>query len=443
MCSTRARATISWRPSASRAPGATPWHGLAHGSPLALALVAEACADGPVPESLAGAPQVVAELCRLIVDDVPDSDHRRGLATCAHATRMTQDLLARVVGTRADEVWEWLVTRPYVRQGAIGLFLHDVVREAFESELAHRAPDAYTALHHHGPGLLPAAARRPDRAAPRPRGSGDPPAAPPQPPRCDDDHVAPRGDSLGRHGGSLPSERRYWPSSAPGEGPASADLARRWLAEQPSGLYCVRSRDGVTRVLRCTYTCRSWGPWRSTTRSPPRSCARCRKHGAARPGERIHVNRFAGAAGHYQGDPLQLLVNGVACILEWSTRPAAWTFIAPFASELYGPYFEYLGMAPIVRELVDGHEVVGYGWDRRRFPIPAFFEMAARRELTGETGPPPPELLRPSSRCPAAISMSPFVPHCSSSTARTGSLALPYSAPHWLTPAGWATPVTG
>ena len=50
---------------------------LAHGSPLALALVAEACADGPVPESLAEAPQVVAELCRLIVDDVPDAAHRR------------------------------------------------------------------------------------------------------------------------------------------------------------------------------------------------------------------------------------------------------------------------------------------------------------------------------------------------------------------------------
>ena len=71
---------------------------LAHGSPLALALVAEASADGPVPESLAAAPQVVAELCRLIVDDVPDAAHRSGLATCAHATRMTQDLLARVVG---------------------------------------------------------------------------------------------------------------------------------------------------------------------------------------------------------------------------------------------------------------------------------------------------------------------------------------------------------
>ena len=366
---------------------------LAHGSPLALALVAEACADGPVPESLADAPQVVTELCRLIVDDVPDSAHRRGLATCAHATRTTQDLLARVVGHRAEEVWEWLVTRPYVRQGAVGLFLHDVVREAFESELAHRSPDAYSALHttvrdYFLQRLVDPAEPHPDRAAAEilllHRRSP----------------LAATTTTL-RRGGVLsvvtagPEERQeVLALIAAGEGQASADLAERWLAEQPAGLYCVRSQDGVLGFSVQVYL-----PVAGTLAvDDPVAAAVLRaveEHGALRPGERVHVNRFAGAAGRYQGDPLQLLVNGVACILEWSRRPAAWTFIAPFATDLYGPYFEYLGMSPIVREVVGGHELVGYGWDRRRFSIPAFFEMAARRELTGETGPPPPELLRP------------------------------------------------
>ncbi len=366
---------------------------LAHGSPLALALVAEACADGPVPESLAGAPQVVAELCRLIVDDVPDHDHRRGLATCAHATRMTQDLLARVVGDRAEEVWQWLVTRPYVRQGAVGLFLHDVVREVFESELAHRSPDAYSILHttvrdYFLQRLVDPTEPHPDRAAAEilllHRRS----------PLASTTTTLRRGGVLSVITAGPEERQEVLALIAAGEGQASADLARRWLAEQPGGLYCVRSQDGVLGFSVQVYL-----PVAGTLAvDDPVAAAVLRAvddHGALRPGERVHINRFAGAAGRYQGDPLQLLVNGVACILEWSRRPAAWTVIAPYASDQYGAYFEYLGMSPIVREVVGDHEVVGYGWDRRRFSISAFFEMAARRELTGETGPPPPELLRP------------------------------------------------
>jgi hypothetical protein len=39
--------------------------------------------------------------------------------------------------------------------------------------------------------------------------------------------------------------------------------------------------------------------------------------------------------------------------------------------------------------------VTAYGWDRRRLPLEEFLELTGRRELTGETGPPPAELLRP------------------------------------------------
>ncbi len=366
---------------------------LAHGSPLALALVAEACADGPVPQSLAEAPQVVAELCRLIVDDVPDAAHRDGLATCAHATRMTQDLLARVVGPRTDEVWDWLLTRPYVRQGAVGLFLHDVVREAFESELAHRSPQAYTALHntvrdYFLQRLVDPTEPHPDRAAAEilllHRHS----------PLAATTTTLRRGGILSVVTAGVEEREEILGLIAAGEGRESAELARRWVAEQPRSLYCVRSQDGVLGFSVQVYLPAGGG----LAVDDPVAAAVLRaveQQGALRPGERVHVNRFAGAAGQYQGDPLQLLVNGVACILEWSSRAAAWTFIVPMASGHYGRYFEYLGMSPVVLDGVGGHETVGYGWDRRRFPIPAFFEMAARRELTGETGPPPPELLRP------------------------------------------------
>ena len=39
--------------------------------------------------------------------------------------------------------------------------------------------------------------------------------------------------------------------------------------------------------------------------------------------------------------------------------------------------------------------MTAYGWDRRRLPLEEFLELTGRRELTGETGPPPAELLRP------------------------------------------------
>ena len=132
------------------------------------------------------------------------------------------------------------------------------------------------------------------------------------------------------------SARRCWPSSPPARG-------RRRPTSPGAG-----SRSSRAACTACgRRTACSASPCRSTSRSAatlavddPVAAAVLRaveQHGALRPGERVHVNRFAGAAGRYQGDPLQLLVNGVACILEWSSRPAAWTFIVPFASDLYGP----------------------------------------------------------------------------------------------------------
>jgi hypothetical protein len=120
---------------------------VARGYPLVMAMLAEPTIGIQAPAHLAETPDLVSRLCELILDDVPDEAHRRGLATCAHATRMTQDLLRRTVGSCVDEMWTWLESRPYVRRGEFGLFLHDVVRELFEAEFAQRAPEAYAELH--------------------------------------------------------------------------------------------------------------------------------------------------------------------------------------------------------------------------------------------------------------------------------------------------------
>ena len=163
---------------------------LGRGHPLTLTLLAEACAGGAVPTRLDQLPQLVAELCRVLVREVPDADHRTGLATCAHAYRTTEDLLAATVGPRAPEVWAWLAARPFVGRSGDGLHLHDLVRDVFDAEFAQRNPDAYVALHRtmrqHAVGRLldPASlsrhrdATRADAAAPaQPARAAGPPAA--------------------------------------------------------------------------------------------------------------------------------------------------------------------------------------------------------------------------------------------------------------------------
>lgn len=372
------------------------------GHPLVLAMLAEADRGGASPTRLSEAPDVVGQLCRLIVDDVPDAAHRAGLATCAHATRMTADLLARAVGPRAEEVWAWLESRPYVRRGSVGLFLHDVVREIFEAEFGQRSPDAFFALHVAVRGyfldrLSDPAEPNPDRAA------------------AEILFLHRRGPLSGtiaglREGGLLPVVRAGPEDVGSilalierGEGPRAAGLARRWVEDQPRCLYRARSDAGVEAFSMQVYL-PTGGDLDAEDPVAAAVLAAVEEHGPLRPGERVVVNRFAGASGEYQRDPMVMLVNGVACILEWGHENAAWTFITTFEPDHFGPYFEYLGMSPMVRASVPrftparsggAQQLTGYGWDRRRFPVARLFDLMARRELSGEHGPPPAEMLRP------------------------------------------------
>jgi energy-coupling factor transporter ATP-binding protein EcfA2 len=365
---------------------------LGHGHPLVLTMLAEAVGKGSVPGQLDDAPDVVGMLCRMIIDDIPDAAHRAGLATCAHATRMTADLLSVTVGSRAGEVWNWLESRPYVRRGTVGLFLHDVVRELFEAEFAQRAPGSYIDLHNAVNGyflgrLMNPSEPYPDRAAAEllllhRRG-----------PLLDDIRQL-RDGGLQSVVHAAPGDREaILELISQGEGAESAELARRWVSAQPGALYRVRSDKGVEAFAMQVYLPIEG----SLDVDDPVVIAvmdAVNRHGPLRPGERVNINRFSGASGSYQRDPLLLLANGVSSIFEWSRQPAAWTFIVTVDPEHYAPYFAYLGLSPMFSLDYFGMPLAGYGWDRRRFPVPRLFDMIARRELSGESGPPPAEMMR-------------------------------------------------
>ncbi|HEY5788414.1 MAG TPA: ATP-binding protein [Microlunatus sp.] len=366
---------------------------LGRGYPLALAMLAEVDRSGRKPDQLSDAPDAVGQLCALILDDVPDEAHRTGLATCAHATRTTQDLLSRMIGPRASEVWAWLESRPYVRRGALGLYVHDVVRELFEAELAHRSPTEYVQLHRAVRGYF--LDRMADPGEPHP----DRAAAEvlllhrKTPLAAQTSLLRDRGQlSVPRAG---PVEREEIVALIQtNEGPQSAALARRWLAAQPRSAYHGRADTGTAAFALQVYLP---GPDDLMADDPVAAAIwqLVSERGPLRPGERVNVNRFSGATTRYQGDPLQLLVNGVSCILEWATTPAAWTFITSVGGDHYGAYFDYLGLTPMLEVDLGEQTIIAFGWDRRQFPASAFFEMMATRELTGETGAPPAALMRP------------------------------------------------
>ncbi|HVK36664.1 MAG TPA: hypothetical protein VM428_13505, partial [Microlunatus sp.] len=366
---------------------------LGRGYPLALAMLAEVARSGAPRRGRhpgSGRTADRRRRGRRTADPVGD---RTGLATCAHATRTTQDLLTRMIGSRAPEVWAWLESRPYVRRGALGLYVHDVVRELFEAELAHRSPTEYVQLHRAVRGyfldrMADAGEPHPDRAAAEVLllHRKTPLAA-------QTSLLRDRGQlSVPRAG---PVEREEIVALIEtNEGPESAALARRWLTAQPRSAYHGRADTGTAAFALQVYLP---GPADLMVDDPVAAAIwqLVSEHGPLRPGERVNVNRFSGATTRYQGDPLQLLVNGVSCILEWATTPAAWTFITSVGGDHYAAYFDYLGLSPMLEVDLGGQTIIAFGWDRRQFPASAFFEMMATRELTGETGAPPAALMRP------------------------------------------------
>ena len=99
------------------------------------------------------------------------------------------------------------------------------------------------------------------------------------------------------------------------------------------------------------------------------------------------------------------------------------------------PFLEYLGSAcwpgcgPVP---ATSPSTGGTG---RRLPLEDFMELTARRELTGETGPPPAEMLRPPPLGQAAFGEA-VRPRCATCTGPTGSAPHRWRARRWARTCG-------
>jgi hypothetical protein len=376
---------------------------LGRGHPLAMALLADVAATGTVPDRLAEVPDLISALLESLVrgtalretalGDAPADAHLTGLAACATAWLTTEDLLWEVVGTEAGEVWGWLARRPFVSCGPNGLFPHDLARDVLDAEFERRWPERYRALHRvvhdHVAASLRSAAG-PDRQM-----------------------LAQHLIYLHRRSPftAVISSLRAQGSAAvvPGrredheqatsfvmnfEGPQSARLAERWFAERPEGLSVVRDGEGVASF--CYHVIHPTGsPLEDSdpvTRSVLDFAAR---QGPARPGEQIYVARFLAARREHQRDPYAVLAGAVSSLLEWVSRPLAWSFIAIVDDAFWGPFFEYLAFIRLLEVEFGGLTHVIYGNDWRRLPVGPWLGLMNERGHSGGTGPPPAALLRP------------------------------------------------
>jgi hypothetical protein len=366
---------------------------LGRGHPLAMALLADVAVASTVPDSLAEVPDLVSALLESLLRGAPTEAHVTGLAACAIAWLTTEDLLRDVVGADAPAVWAWLERRPFVAGGPHGLWPHDLARDVLDAEFERRSPERYRSVHRvvhdhvvaglraaTGPGrqllaqhLLYLHRKSPLTAAFYAlRAQGSAAVVPAR--REEHDQVLSMIEGF--------------------EGRAVARLAEAWLAEQPDSLSVVRDGEGVAayayHVLHPTGSAME-------TRDPVTRAVleHVAGQGPARPGEQVDIARFFGGRREYQRDRFAVLAGTVSSLLEWVSRPLAWSFVVIVDDEFWGPYFEYLAFARLLEIDVGGLAHVAYGCDWRRIPFDRWLDLMTEREHSGGTGPPPASLLRP------------------------------------------------
>ena len=366
---------------------------LGRGHPLAMALLADTAATGTVPDRLADLPDLVSALLESLLRGAPGDPHVAGLATCAKAWLTTEDLLREVVGTDAPAVWAWLEQRPFVSRGTRGLWPHDLAREVLDAEFERRSPDRYKALHriihnHVVAGLRAATGLERQllaqhltflhRHSPLTsvfytlRTQGSAAVVPARP----DEHEA-----------AVALIERF-------DGPADAELLRAWLAEQPATLSVVRTTGGLAATAYHVMHPTGSG---LEERDPVVAAvlAHVAREGPVRPGEQVDIARFFTGAREGHRDLYAVLAGSVSSLVEWVSRPLAWSFVVITDAGFWGPFFEYLAFGTLLDLDVGGVRHVVYGNDWRRFPVDTWLDLMNEREHSGGTGPPPTSLLRP------------------------------------------------
>jgi hypothetical protein len=120
-----------------------------HGHPLALSLIAEIYAyDVDQRFDPSTSPDIVRSLLDLFLEQVPGPAHRAALEICVLALNTTEPLLQEAMELMdAMPLFDWLRQLSFIESNKLGLYPHDLVREAVTADIRWRNPQWYADLH--------------------------------------------------------------------------------------------------------------------------------------------------------------------------------------------------------------------------------------------------------------------------------------------------------
>jgi hypothetical protein len=383
--------------------------GFTHGHPLALSLVADVFDQRPglsfQPEA---APDVVKTLLEQFVQKVPGPAHRAALEACALVRVTTEALLAEMLGMPdpsapsagqgARELFDWLRGLSFIETGAVGLFPHDLAREALAADLRWRNPDWYAELHRRARAYYTARLSQSSGLA--------------QQRLLQDliylhrDNPAVRPFFEWQSGGNILTDTMHEADReslltmvAQHEGDESAQLAAHWFARQPHGVLVLRDSDGQPAGFVTMVALHQVSPDDLQIDSAAQATWRyLQQRAPLRSGEAATLFRFWMARDTYQAvSPAQSLIF-VNVVRHYLTTPGlAFTFFPCAEPDFWAAVFAYADLArlPEADFEVGGRRYGMYGHDWRKVPPAAWLALLAEREtgLAPKAAPPPAEPL--------------------------------------------------
>jgi hypothetical protein len=363
--------------------------GFTHGHPLALSLVADVFVQRPgVRFRPAETPDVIKTILEQFVQQVPGPAHRTALESCALVRYTTESLLGHMATMpEVHELFEWLRSLTFIESGPLGLFPHDIAREALVADLRWRNPDWYAELHHRARNYYASRLKQTHGREQQ---------------RVLFDYIYLHRDNTvirpflewQEAGTATPEAMRDEDRPAlqamveEHEGPESARLAAYWFERQPQGVVIYRDLEQrpagfvMRLVLHETSA--------EDREEDPAVAAAWRyleRHAPLRPGERATLFRFWMARETYQAvSGMQSLIFGNAA-QHYLTAPAlAFSFFPTADPDFWTPMFAYTDLArlPEADFEVGGRRYGVYGHDWRVTPPISWLDLLAEREISAE-----------------------------------------------------------
>lgn len=365
-----------------------------HGHPLALSLVAETFAQrAAVTFQPEAAPDIIKTLVEQFVQKVPGPAHRAAVEACAQVRLISEPLLGAMLNLPdPHELFDWLRGLSFIESGSLGLFPHDLAREALVADLRWRHPDWYKELHRRARLFYMNRLGTPQRAEQQ---------------RLLFDLVFLHRENpavrpffeWAESGSILPDILRETDRPAllamvaRHEGEAAAQLAASWLARQPEG--CLVFRDAQQEPIGFMDAVALERATIEEIHADPAAHAAwafLQGHAPLRPSEKATLFRFWMAEDTYQAvSPVQSLVF-IQAVNHYLTTPGlAYTFFPCAEADFWEPVLTYADLTRLTEAdfEVSGRRYGVYGHDWRAMPPAAWLVLLGEREVGAGVQPTP------------------------------------------------------